>query len=127
MSISKLSMSSPLKSNFKARTTINAPEHLLSKEDRKKLIEQGKKIGTDSDTIDINVSEIKDSDRDPDVKIYNISESYNLTLRNNEKYTVKSNSSFVYSSSDKLYEKNLPKYIIGRHLDNKIKFGLDKE
>ena len=126
MSVSKILSVKPYNTSFKARTTITAPESLLSKEDRAKLIEQGKKIGTDEDTIDINISEVKDSDRDPGVRFYNISEKYNITL-GPDKFEEKSESSFVYSNADKLYEMNLPKHVIGRHLDKRIQFGLDKE
>lgn len=44
---------------FKAKTTINAPEELLSKKDKKELIKYGQQIGTDKDIIEISISSLK--------------------------------------------------------------------
>lgn len=75
MSIRKVNnsqtMSSVLKTNFKAQTTVNAPNDVLNNEDRKSLKEMGSKIGTDKDTIDITVGEKKEEKRSH-IVLYNI-------------------------------------------------------
>ena len=59
--------------SFSAKTKIHAPESLLSEEDREYFEELGAKIGKDTDTIEITISEPAPSKMNPSVLIYNYS------------------------------------------------------
>lgn len=68
MNISKISSSS----SFKARTHINAPESMLSKDATEALIKQGAKIGRTSDYIDVEVSDVFQKEDEPGVDLYSV-------------------------------------------------------
>ncbi len=77
MRIQNLNASQPLRSvNFKAMTTITAPESLLSQADREYFEEIGSKIGTDRDVIEITISDLHDSKYNKNIKEYSASKYY---------------------------------------------------
>ncbi len=56
----KQTSASDLKSvNFQAKTVINAPDEMLSKEDKAYFQNLGRKLGTNRDTIEITIGKIK--------------------------------------------------------------------
>ena len=119
MAISKLNplcgSSSNLKTNFKAKIEIEDTENLLSEEDKKYFKFVGKRIGTDSDTIQIKLSGIKDSEKDPDVQYYDMFAKY-VFKTNDDCYYGKTEASLMYSKNNKIIEKNLPEKVIERFL-----------
>lgn len=58
--------------SFTARTHINAPESMLSKDAAEKLIKQGAKIGRPSDYIDVEVSDVFQKEDEPGVDLYSV-------------------------------------------------------
>lgn len=72
MYVSKISLLNQIP--FAARTKINAPESLLKEEDCKYFEELGSKIGSDTDVIEITLSDLTPSKRDSSVLIYRCSQ-----------------------------------------------------
>lgn len=108
MNINKISlMASPLKSNFKAQTRINAPEEFLSREEKEYFEELGSKIGTDKDTIEINISELHDSKFNPDVKMYTAEKKYHIQKENGFS-EIDNKMDIPYIKNGEVIEKNSP-------------------
>ena len=120
MSISKIGISALLKTNFKAHTTITAPESLLSKENKEYFEEIGAKIGIDSDVIEISVSDLFDSKIDPSVKMYKARKKYSITNDNNV-ISVDNSIDIPYIKRGELVEKNSPKNYIKNIFDRLLK------
>ena len=116
MSIQKISLSIPKKVSFKARTVIQAPDTILSKEDKDRFVKMGKKIGSDKDYIEIRVSELQESDREPGVVYYNLSKRDIIQAKEGE-YKSSVISSITYSKNDVLIENNAPEVMIEKFLN----------
>lgn len=89
--------------------------NLLSEEDKKYFKFVGKQIGNDTDTIQIKLSSIKDSEKDPDVQYYDMFAKY-VFKTNDDCYYGKTEASLMYSKNNKIIEKNLPEKVIERFL-----------
>ena len=89
--------------------------NLLSEEDKKYFKFVGKQIGNDTDTIQIKLSGIKDSEKDPGVQYYDMFAKYIFTTKD-DNYYGKTEAPLMYSKDNKIIEKNLPEKVIERFL-----------
>ena len=98
--------------SFSAKTKIHAPESLLSEEDREYFEELGAKIGKDTDTIEITISEPAPSKMNPNVSTYKYSEK--ATINGLNKIT---HLDIPYIKENKKIEKTSPKNYLQRIFD----------
>ena len=70
MNIAKTSSLNERPVNFQAKTVINAPDSMLSKEDKDYFKNLGSQLGTIKDSIEITLGEPEPSKVDPNVKGY---------------------------------------------------------
>ena len=117
MNVSKVSMMSPMV--FKAQTTIKAPESLLSKEDRDYFESVGSEIGKPTDTINITISDLHDTKRNPNVKTYTATKEYHFE-QPTRLNSIKSNIEVPYIKNGEVVEKNSPKNYIANALKKLI-------
>jgi len=111
MNVSKVSMAQPL--SFHAKTTINAPESLLSKEDKAYFENIGSKLGTNKDTIEISIGELEQSECEPDVTGYRCNKV--IKQKTSKSASTNQSSIFVpYIVDGKVNEKTSPKNYLQR-------------
>ena len=115
MSINKVN-SNTFSPSFTARTRISAPPSLLTRTDRNAIIARGRDIGTNSDYININVTEIPQNPKTPEARVYNLSFVSGFS-KYGQFHKQSINRTMLYSYNDIIVAKNRPKYIINQHLD----------
>lgn len=102
--------------NFAARVTIEAPESLLRKEDREKLINKAQKIGTNNDTIEIKLGSLKPNKVTSRVVGYDVEKK--IMLKVNDKFVIEeTESTLPYLFEGEVIEQSDPKKYIARVLD----------
>ncbi|MBR6098186.1 hypothetical protein IKP85_00400 [bacterium] len=63
---------------FTAKTTVIAPENLVSKQEVKSLVKLGSQIGEKTDSIKISISGLLPSKRNPKIKGYDVKATFTL-------------------------------------------------
>ena len=109
MKVTKISIANPL--SFKAQTTIEASESMLSKEDKAYLESIGKKIGNDTDTIKFTVGDLQANKMNPDLKGYSVTKSYKIA-----NLIEQSSKTIPFIKNGEIIEKNSPKNYIEQAL-----------
>lgn len=84
--------------SFGAKTTIIAPEKLISKQQQEYLINLGKKVGKESDILNFSVSDLHSAANNPNVKTYTIMKQSSIDSA--------AGSTISQSSKEVPYEKN---------------------
>ncbi len=111
-----LSYSGP---SFRAKVTIKAPEKLLKPEDKSHFEALGPYIGDESDTFEIIVSDLKQSDLNPSVLIYQCSQKY---ISKNNKQAISSSTKVIpYVKDGHIMEDKSPKFYLQRIFDRMLK------
>ncbi len=117
MNISKISSAQNLP--FKAKVAVNASDKLLSTEDKKYFESLGPSIGNESDSFDIYISDLKPSDMNPSVLVYQCSQKY---VSNNNGQVVSSSTKVIpYVKDGKAIEDNSPKAYLQKIFGRLIK------
>ena len=117
MNISKISSAQGLP--FKAKVTVNAPENLLSREDKKYFESLGPSIGNQDDVFDVTISELKPSAMNPSVLVYQCSQKY--LSPSNPSYSRLLSVPLPYVKDGKTMEDKSPKVYLQRIFDRLIK------
>lgn len=117
MNVGKLlSYSGP---SFRAKVIIKAPEKLLKTEDKNYFESLGSYIGDESDTFEIIISDLKQSDLNPSVLIYQCSQKY---ISKNNKQAISSSTKVIpYVKDGHIMEDKFPKVYLQRIFDRLIK------
>ena len=114
MNISKVNLAAPLA--FGAKTTIVAPENMLSKDSKSYLESLGNKIGKPTDTIKFTIGDLQENKISPNSKAYMLTNFYKLSN------LVEQHSRPVpYIKNGEIIEKNSPKNYIEKLLKNLMK------
>lgn len=114
MNISKINISTS--AAFGAKTTIVAPENMLSKDSKAYLESLGDKIGNAADTIKFTVGDMQENKIHPNSKSYKLTNFYKLSN------LVEQHSRPVpYIKNGEIIEKNSPKNYIEKLLENLMK------
>ncbi len=102
---------------FKAQTIIEAPEELLSAEEKTELIKQGKRIGIDKDKIEIKISSLKPNKINSNILGFDLSKKVQLRTPNKivMEYT---ETTLPYIVEGKTITINEPKKYITSFLDS---------
>ena len=116
MNISKISSAQNLP--FKAKVTVNAPEKLLSKEDKKYFESLGPSIGNESDSFEVSISDLKPSAINPSVLVYQCTQRY--VSPSNPLYTKSQSIPVPYVKDGKTMEDKSPKVYLQRIFDRLI-------
>lgn len=117
MNIHKISLNK--NQSFKANVKVNAPENLLKEEDKKYFESLGPSIGNDTDTFEITISDLKPSDMDPSVLVYQCSQNYKSQV--DEFRTKYSNITIPYIKNGKEMEDKSPKTYLQKIFDRLMK------
>ena len=111
MNISKINLAAPVA--FGAKTTIEAPESMLSKDNKAYLESLGSKIGTPEDTIKFTVSDLQENKIYPNSKSYVVKKFYQLS-----NLIDSSSKSVPFIKNGTILEQNAPKNYIEKVLKN---------
>ncbi len=109
---------------FKAKTTINAPEALLSKKDKEELIRQGHQIGTDKDIIEISLSNLKPNYFNKNILGYDLRKK--IELKSPKKIIIEDTKSTLPHIIDGIpLQLTNPQYYISKMLNSLAQLFLD--